>query len=70
MLGFCLLSVSSQISCQLANMQFFCAFADVLLLISVVIISVSRWNILCSSKLVIDALDNPTVFCTVQGECK
>ena len=30
-------------------------------------VSVGRWNILCSSKFLFDALDNPTTFCTLQG---
>ena len=64
MLEFWLLSVSLNI--WPTNMQLFCVFADVLYLISV--FSIGRSNILCSSKFVVDALDNPAMFCTVQGE--
>ena len=32
------------------------------------IVSVGRWNILCSNKFLYDAINNPTSFCTVQGK--
>ena len=65
MLEFWLLSVSLNIWAILTcNCSVF--FADVLYLISV--FSIGRSNILCSSKFVVDALDNPATFCTVQGE--
>ena len=54
------------LSCQLlANYKSY-IFIDAVLIISIV--SVGRWNILCSNEFLDDAMDNPTTFCTVQGK--
>ena len=65
MLEFWPLSVSSQTSCQIYSYSAYVTVLDVLQLISIV--SIGRWNILCSEQFAFDALENPTAFCIVQG---